>query len=144
MKQQPQQTINKPNPTQVFHPPPAVRRAIAIVAVAAIALVPTTVLVNRIVARNAATAHTDNAEQFADATGAREVTYAATPVSPTPTTQSITTTCGLICDPDMGALWNQVVSAADSDARAAIIAEAIRKTLRAIDDAVVAAAPAIP
>src|SRR5258708_4640731 len=126
MKQQlTQRPINKPNPTQVCHPPPAVRRGMAIVAVAAIALLPTTVIANRMVAKSSAADHADNAEQFADATRAREVTYAATPDLSTlapPTKQSAIAGCGLICDPDMGALWQHVVSESDSDARHAVVA----------------------
>jgi hypothetical protein len=51
--------------------------------------------------------------------------------------------CGLICDPDMGALWQHVVSASDIGSRSEIVANAIRMTLRAIDEAVVGAAPAL-
>jgi hypothetical protein len=144
MKQPTQHTITKSNPTQVCHPPPAVRRAIAIVAVAAITLVPAAFLANRIVADSAVTAHAGIVEQPAGTTVARSITYAATPPIPALAEQPIVVSCGLICDPDLGALWQQVISASDSARTSAIVADTIRRMLRAIDEAVVAAAPALP
>jgi hypothetical protein len=144
MKQPTQHTITNSNPTQVCHPPPAVRRGIAIVAFAAIVLVPTALLANRIVGKSEVTAQAGVAEETAAAAVAHEVTFAAAPVTVPPVPQAIAASCGLICDPDMGALWQQVVSASDSDARTTVVAEAIRSMLRTIDDAVAAAASALP
>ena len=115
----------------------------AIVAVAAIALLPAALLANRIVAKSEVTAQASVAEEPAASAVAHEFTLAAAPVT-IPALQAIAASCGLICGPDMGALWQQVVSASGSDARTAVVAEAIRSMLRAIDDAVAAAAPALP
>jgi hypothetical protein len=144
MKQPTPHTVNKSNPTQVSHPPPAVRRAIAIVAVAAITLVPTALLANRLVAKRAVTKQTSFTEQPRATTIDRSASYAAPP----PTTEfeqlRVVASCGLVCDPDLGALWQQMIRAVDSDSRRALVAETIRTTLQAIDEAVAAAAPALP
>lgn len=116
----------------------------AIVAVAAIALLPTTVLVNRIVTKSAVTAQVGNADEPAPAAVAHEVTFASAPVAVPSAQKTIAASCGLICDPDMGVLWQHVVNASDGDARTAVVVEAIRSMLRAIDDGVVAAASALP
>jgi hypothetical protein len=115
----------------------------AIVAVAAITLVPTALLANRIVANGAVTVPTDLGAAPTGFIAPAPVTYSASPAPPALAQQPMVDGCGLICDPDMGALWQHVVSASDIGSRSEIVANAIRMTLRAIDEAVVGAAPAL-
>ncbi|MEO8694620.1 MAG: hypothetical protein ABI658_13940 [Acidimicrobiales bacterium] len=105
---------------------------------------PTALLANRLVANSAVTAAANTAEQPSRTTDDRSASYAASPATITPERPPVVARCGLACDPDVGALWQQEIRASDTDVRGALVADIIRLTLRAIDDAVVAAAPALP
>ena len=144
MKQPTQHTINKPNPTQVCHPSPAVRRGIAIAAVAAITLVPTALVASRITSNTSTHSYAGVAAQPASDSESRDTAYRENATSPSLVEQSIVETCGVICDSDLGALWQQVIGASDGDSRGAIVADMIRSMLRAIEEAIVASAPALP
>ena len=138
-------SIVKTTPTQVRYPPPGPRRRIAVVAIAAMALIPTTVLASRISVNGSGTAPVEFAEESPGLADAHENVYTATPVEAPAVNPSTVANCGLICAPEVGALWNAVTAgASDTDARVVALAESIRSSLGAIDDAVVAAASAMP
>ncbi|MEO5842166.1 MAG: hypothetical protein ABIQ73_09615, partial [Acidimicrobiales bacterium] len=116
MKQPTRHNIIKPNPTQVCHPPPAVTRALAIIAAATITLVPTALLANRLVAKRAVTEQTSLTEQPRNMFDDRSASYAATPATITQERPRVVASCGLVCDPDMGELWQQEIRALNTDA----------------------------
>ena len=138
-------SIVKTNPTQVRYPPPGPRRRIAVIAIGAMALIPTAVLASRISANGSGTAPVEFAEAPPEVTVAQEDVYAATPIEAPDANRSTVAPCGLMCAPEVGALWNAVTAgASDTDARVVALSESIRSSLGAINDAVVAAASAMP
>ena len=137
-----QHSIVKTTPTQVGYPPPGLRRRIALIAVGAMALLPTTVLVSRMSSNSSGPTPVAFAEAPRDVGADRVDEYTATSVtSPQSTTVA---NCGLICAPEVAALWNAVkTSAPDTDDHIAALAESIRSSLGAIDDAIVDAVSAM-
>ena len=138
-----QHSIVKTNPTQVGYPP-GPRRRIALIAVSAMALLTTSVLASRIDINGPGAAPADFSEAPRDVSVDREDEYAPAPVTSPQANQPIAT-CSLTCAPEVAALWNAVrAGGPDTDARVAALVESIRSSLGAIDDAIVAAASAMP
>lgn len=138
-------SIVKTNPTQVRYPPPGPRRRIALIAVGAIALLPMTVVASRLSVHSSGTAPVAFAEAAPDVSVAGEIEYATNPPASPQANTSTVGDCGLSCAPEVAALWQSVsAGASDLDARTVALAESIRSSLGAINDAVVAAASAMP